>query len=198
MPRPARKPAPPRRTPRQARGKATVDAILEAAARILRTRGPAALTTNRVSEVAGVGVGTLYGYFPDKTAILVALARRLLAEDEAAMLAALAEAPGQEPLRVIVRTLLDRHCADAAVRRAVMSVHHAQGLAAEHSQLAQRTIARLLDQAGGALSAADPARLFVLTRALLGVARAVIEETPPPGPDLEDELVRLAHLCLAD
>ena len=79
-----------------------------------------------------------------------------------------------------------------------MSVHHAQGLAAEHSQAAQRTIARLLDRAGAALPAVDPARLFVLTRALLGVARAAVEETPPAGPELEDELVRLARACLAD
>lgn len=48
-------------------------AIVEAAARILEADGPAALTTNRVAEVAGVAVGSLYQYFPSKSAIVGAV-----------------------------------------------------------------------------------------------------------------------------
>jgi AcrR family transcriptional regulator len=59
-------PAGPRKTPRQARARATVDAIVLAAAPILRSDGPEALNTNRIAEVAGVSIGSLYQYFPNK------------------------------------------------------------------------------------------------------------------------------------
>lgn len=74
-----------RRTPRQARSRATWEAIVEAAAQILERRGPDALTTNRVAERAGVSIGTLYQYFSDKQALLLAAARRDLAADAAAL-----------------------------------------------------------------------------------------------------------------
>jgi AcrR family transcriptional regulator len=65
-----------RRSPRQARSRATYDAILEAASQILERDGPRAFNTNAVAERAGVSVGTLYQYFPDKEAVLLAAAKR--------------------------------------------------------------------------------------------------------------------------
>jgi len=65
-----------RRRPRQARSQATYDSILQAALEVLAREGAARLTTNRVAERAGVSIGALYQYFPDKTAILLAAARR--------------------------------------------------------------------------------------------------------------------------
>jgi AcrR family transcriptional regulator len=67
-----------RRSPKQARSRATWDAIVEAAAQILERHGADGLTTNDVAERAGVSIGTLYQYFPDKQAILIAAARREL------------------------------------------------------------------------------------------------------------------------
>jgi AcrR family transcriptional regulator len=189
-----------RRAPRQARSRATVDSVLEAAARIIREQGPAALTTNRISEVAGVGIATLYGYFPHKTAVMVALARRLMAEDEAAILAAAASAAPGQAVRGAIRAVLERHSQDTILRRAVMSVHHGQGLAAEHTGAAQRAIGRLLSEGPTSRpTPPDPLRLFVLTRAVLGVARALVEESPPASiAGLENELVRLAEFTLGD
>ena len=69
-----------RRSPRQARARATWEAIIEAAAQILERHGPEGLNTNAVAERAGVSIGTLYQYFPDKHAILAAAARRELGE----------------------------------------------------------------------------------------------------------------------
>ncbi len=69
----------PRRVPRQQRSRFTVDAILEAGTRILRERGYAALTTNQVAALAGVSIGSLYGFFPNREAILLAIVRRSLA-----------------------------------------------------------------------------------------------------------------------
>ena len=74
MPRP-RAPRP-RKTPVQARSQATVDTILDAAARVLVRDGYGAFTTNRVAARAGVSVGSLYQYFPNKEALLAKLKAR--------------------------------------------------------------------------------------------------------------------------
>jgi AcrR family transcriptional regulator len=78
----------PRKSPLQARSAHTVDAILEAAARILETRGLVACTTNAVAERAGVSIGSLYQYFPNRDALTAALIDRetiqLLADVERA------------------------------------------------------------------------------------------------------------------
>lgn len=66
----------PRKLPRQARSRALVDAILDAAARILAEQGREALNTNMVAEKAGVSIGSLYQYFPNREAIIAAVAER--------------------------------------------------------------------------------------------------------------------------
>lgn len=67
-----------RKTPRQARAAATLDAIFEAAIQLLVADDPHRLTTTRVAERAGVSVGTMYQYFPHKQALLYALNERYL------------------------------------------------------------------------------------------------------------------------
>ena len=66
----------PRKAPRQSRSQATVTAILDATARILIEQGFAAASTNAVAERAGVSVGSLYQYFPNKEALVSALHAR--------------------------------------------------------------------------------------------------------------------------
>jgi len=75
MPRPP--PAAPRKRPRQERARATVDAMLEATARVLVEDGYEGATTKRVAEVAGVSIGSLYQYFPSKEALVGGLCERL-------------------------------------------------------------------------------------------------------------------------
>ena len=65
-----------RRIPAQARARATVDAILFAAAHILKRDGIELASTARIARAAGVSIGSLYQYFPDKAAILAALKER--------------------------------------------------------------------------------------------------------------------------
>ncbi len=66
----------PRKAPMQSRSLATVQAILEAAARVLSRHSLPGFNTNRVAEVAGVSIGTLYQYFPNKEALIGALIER--------------------------------------------------------------------------------------------------------------------------
>lgn len=70
-----------RRMPRQGRSKMLVAAILEACQIILDDEGPEQLTTNKIAEVAGVNIGSLYQYFPNKDAILATLFSNTLASE---------------------------------------------------------------------------------------------------------------------
>lgn len=68
--------AKPRKVPRQARSRALVEAILDAAARILSRDGREAANTNAIAREAGVSIGSLYQYFPDRETIIQALVHR--------------------------------------------------------------------------------------------------------------------------
>jgi AcrR family transcriptional regulator len=72
-----------RKQPAQRRASVTFEAIVEAAAHILREGGPHALTTNRVAVRAGVSIGSLYQYFPNKLAVVRALIEREVSRAEA-------------------------------------------------------------------------------------------------------------------
>ncbi|MFN3258555.1 MAG: TetR/AcrR family transcriptional regulator [Ilumatobacter sp.] len=105
---PRRASAEPRKHPTQRRSTETVDRIVAAAARIFDERGYRGTTTNHVAEEAGVSIGSLYQYFPNKDALLVALAERHI-EDAALRfgerLALLRER--QPPIADTVRSLVD-------------------------------------------------------------------------------------------
>lgn len=73
-----------RAVPSQARARFTVETILEAASEILRVEGVDAVTTRRIAARAGVSVGAVYQYFPDKEAILMEISKRIMDEESAA------------------------------------------------------------------------------------------------------------------
>lgn len=163
-----------RRKPVQSRSRATVEAILDAAARILRRDGAKGLKTDAIAAQAGVSVGSIYDYFPTKEAIIIALARKLLAADLRAIETALAQAP-TDPIRIIIRTLIQRHRADRSYRRKVMSAHIGAGLAGEHAETVQAsmTLIRKIVRPNAPL---DPLAEFVASRSVLGVCRALVDE----------------------
>jgi AcrR family transcriptional regulator len=94
-----------RRTPRQARARQKLALVLQAADRLLAAEGPEALTTTRVAAAAGVSVGTLYQYLPDRDAIIDALAAQYLTRLEALMDSFVARARHEtwpDPVAVLV------------------------------------------------------------------------------------------------
>ena len=95
-------PPSPRKRPQQTRSRITVEAIIEASAQVLETDGYDALTTSRVAERAGVSIGTLYQYFPDKSAVVAALVENRLGGEVSTMRAALREAEGMPLLDAAV------------------------------------------------------------------------------------------------
>lgn len=86
----------PRKSPIQARSGATVEAIHEAAIQVLLGQGISRLTTTRVAERAGVSVGTLYQYFPNKQALLYAILIRHFEEMADSLEGAAAESNGKK------------------------------------------------------------------------------------------------------
>lgn len=180
--------ATPRRRPKQARAQATREAIFQATAQILESEGEARLTTNRIAEVAGVSIGSLYQYFADKQAILVAMAEAENEKVRARLKAGLAEG-AITPARLMIRTQIaiwkDKPATRRAALRAILAARTPRELAAEG-----RATTSLLPRTG-------PAGLeaFVVTRAVLGAIRAAVLEEAPflHEPAFEDALVRLAE-----
>jgi AcrR family transcriptional regulator len=98
-----------RKAPGQARSKETVNVILEASARILEAHG---FNTNAVAAKAGVSVGSLYQYFPNKDAILLALINSFEDATQEAILQALQSGKGwplKTSLKLFVRALVGMH-----------------------------------------------------------------------------------------
>jgi AcrR family transcriptional regulator len=95
-----------RRQPKQRRARQTVEAVLDAVVRILKRQGTGAMTTNRIAEVAGVSIGSVYQYFPDKRAIFVALHERHVQEIDRMVHAVLVEHAGSS-LEDFVRAMID-------------------------------------------------------------------------------------------
>jgi AcrR family transcriptional regulator len=99
-----------------------VDVIVEATWQVLAKEGYAAANTNRIAERAGISVGSLYQYFPNKNAIVAAVQRRHHAEIASAMAMAFTQTAGQ-PLDFAVRGLvhanMEAHLADPELHRAL-------------------------------------------------------------------------------
>ncbi len=115
---------PARREPKQQRSRQTVDCVLEAVQLVVKRHGTQAITTNRIAEVAGVSIGSLYQYFPDKRAIFTALHDRHV-EDVRQVIeqttAACASAPLEEFTRELVQGLVNVHAEGAELHEIVSS-----------------------------------------------------------------------------
>src|SRR5215813_9693689 len=129
-----------RRKPRQARAQDTVEVIFEATAQILRRKGRAALNTNYIAECAGISIGTLYQYFPDKESILVAIARRELEADHAAVMKAISEPvdAGADRVRLAIRALIARFRRSREVRRIAIETLISEGYGDELATSVQK------------------------------------------------------------
>jgi AcrR family transcriptional regulator len=189
----------PRKQPVQHRSRTTVDAILTATFQVLADGGPAALTTTRVAEVAGVSIGTLYQYFPNKQALVAGLLTEHLKLTIDAIERAAIAAAG-EPLAVqvdrVVRALLaikrERVPISLAMQPALVEIDERPIVrAATHRGAA--IVARLL--AGGAEPDAETLqRAVVLGTALEGIIASTIAEDPRrlEDPAFAEQLVALA------
>ncbi len=96
-----------RRRPSQPRGRARVERILEVAKTLIAARGSDALRMSELAAAAGISIGSLYQYFPDKAAILRSLAERYQAQGQACIAAALAPVNDRHALAAAFGGLVD-------------------------------------------------------------------------------------------
>jgi AcrR family transcriptional regulator len=139
----------PRKRPVQARSSETVEAVLEAALRILTSHGHAAVTTTAVAELAGVSVGSLYQYFPNKSAILAELFRRHVADVITTITATdlTQAAEFRSAVGLLMRSLIDAEFRQQAFSLAFRNtVHDVQGraIAAAAAGSIAQTLATML------------------------------------------------------
>jgi AcrR family transcriptional regulator len=137
----------PRKLPRQARAKATVDAIVEATTQVLLEDGYDRLTTARAAERAGVSVGSLYQYFPNKAALVSAVIDRccedFLADFESALVGG-RRATLADSIRSIIDTTLVSHRLPPELHRAVLDLAPRIGVA-EKTENVSRLAAKAIE-----------------------------------------------------
>ncbi|HMQ34479.1 MAG TPA: TetR/AcrR family transcriptional regulator [Chloroflexaceae bacterium] len=192
----------PRRSPVQERSQLTVDSIVEAAIQVFERHGYAAGTTARIAERCGISVGSLYQYFPNKDAILVAVALRHLAEGEA-MLAGLLREPvaGPPPLDAMLRgwveAMVELHAGHPALHRMLFEqVALPPAVWAAVGRLERTAVEHLtgLLAARPDVAVADPRLAAQLVVELIEAATHRLVLHPPARYSRErcvDELVRL-------
>jgi AcrR family transcriptional regulator len=104
-----------RRVPTQERAQVTVEAMLDAAIRLLKQEGASSITTNRIAETAGVSIGSVYQYFPNKRAIFIALHERHIRQVDGVLQRCLAEgsdATLEELIASLLLGMIQLHDAD--------------------------------------------------------------------------------------
>jgi AcrR family transcriptional regulator len=182
---PARGPLEPRETPVQARSAASVAAILESAIQVLLDVGKEALTTTRVAARAGVSVGTLYQYFPNKSALLQAVLKSHFDEITDAMEAVCQEQKGRslsQMATALVTAFLEAKMRDVNTSVALYSVSGDVDGATIVRQVGYRTskaVAEMLETAPEQLRADPRLVASILQGTMAGVSRRLLESRSP-------------------
>jgi AcrR family transcriptional regulator len=184
----------------QARSTASVDAILEATIQVLLKVGKERLTTTRVAARAGVSVGTLYQYFPNKSALLQAVLKRHLAQvTEAVELVCKQQKGGtlQHMVTALIMAFLEAKMTDAKTSVALYSVSSDVDGARIVQQMGVRThksIVQLLATAREPLTTDPQLVASVLQGAMAGISRRMLESAAPEKQfePLRRELIILA------
>jgi AcrR family transcriptional regulator len=195
----------PRKTPVQARATATVEAIFEAAIQVLLSHGADRLTTTRVAERAGVSVGTLYQYFPNKQALLYAVFEDHMKRVSVAVEQACRQAhhkPLAEMMRHIVEAYIDAKMARADISIALYKVAADVGGAAvvkRAVQCSRKAIEAALETAPGVELSPDRYAIEMMLAAVSGVMRSALESAPSPATarKMKEHLVLLCQSYMA-
>lgn len=186
------------RIPKQSRARQTVEIFYEAAARIIESGRPRDLTTNRIAARAGFSIGTLYGYFPNKQALLRAMGLHECARQEVLTVEALQRAPltnsGETSVRILIRAALWPFAGRPRLRTAMLA------LLASDEDIMRAPLEMLprLSRSCASLAGTSSVSAFTLPRAILGTIRAAIIERPEllDSQEFEDELVAMAMHAL--
>jgi AcrR family transcriptional regulator len=201
----AQSPSRARKSPQQSRSRVTVEAILDGAIRVLEQEGSLALTTTRIAQAAGVSVGTLYQYFPNRKSILDALQerefQRTLSMMQDVMLGSQPSST-DELARAVIRGLFRLYGAAPELHRVLVI----EGLVGEAPEQVKAFDLRMVSLVRSVLTGARltcrrknvDAAAFVAYQSVRAAMMAHLLESPP-GIDeaaLTDELADLLHRYL--
>jgi AcrR family transcriptional regulator len=183
-----------RKEPRQARSKATVEAIVQAGARVLGDQGWAGFTTNKVAEVAGVSIGSLYQYFPDKLSLIEAVRSHHFEDVLRVIRKAMdREKPMRQFAEALVDGMIDAHLEHPALHRVMLDEvpGHADARAA-HDSFRAEYLSRYAAAIAPYRRIAKRQRIAeVLSSAVEGVIHNAARRGELKAPELKRELVHL-------
>ncbi|TPM37176.1 TetR/AcrR family transcriptional regulator [Mesorhizobium sp. B2-3-4] len=193
-----------RKEPRQARSRATVETILEAGTRILSDEGWAGFTTNRVADLAGVSIGSLYQYFPDKLSLVDAIRRRHL--DDCLAVMRESRADGLSPVQFVanlVRAMVAAHGIHPGLHRVLLDEAPGSGdygnpnseFEIEYLGYYEEAVAACRN---GRRGEADRTAALIISDAIDGVIHNAARRGMLADPLVQSELIRLVSLYLAD
>jgi AcrR family transcriptional regulator len=194
----------PRKTPIQARSNATVDAILQATLQVLVSVGKERLTTTRVAARAGVSVGTLYQYFPNKSALLQA-ALRVHMDQVRSAVETVCTKHDSDSLLGMGTALIHAYLAAkmqsvkaSAALYAVSSDIDGAAIAKTASQRSRRAIVHLFATAREPLTKDPEVIANAVVSALNGFSRSLLESKSPELQleSMRAELIILVHAYL--
>lgn len=191
-----------RKQPKQARSSELVSAVLQAAAQVLAQEGAQRFTTTRVAEKAGVSIGSLYQYFPNKAAILFRLQvdewrqtsellRRIL-EDGAR--------PPLERLRILVHAFIRSECEEAEMRVALddaAPLYRDAPEAREVKAAGQRTVQAFMREALPDVPEAERELAGELIATTLSTVGKRFSERPRTPPEIQAYADAMADMFCA-
>jgi AcrR family transcriptional regulator len=177
----------PRKTPIQARSTVTVEAITEATVQVLLSHGIERFTTTRVAERAGVSVGTLYQYYPNKQSLLFAVLENHM-NNVAAKVEAACERARHEPLAEMIRDMVEAFV-DAKMARSDVSVAlyrvaadvGGPALVKRAGQRLRKAVADMLQTAPDVKFPPDKFVVEIMLSAISGAMRSLLEAGPSPA-----------------
>lgn len=194
----------PRKQPAQRRSSETVEAILQATIQVLVAVGKERLTTTRVAHRAGVSVGTLYQYFPNKSALLQATLRRHIQGVQTAVKKSCQQQRSQ-PVQQMATALVDaflaakmRNVNESKVLYSVSSDVDGMTIAQAAGKRVRHALAEMFVTAPEGLTKEPALVASVVAAALNGISRRLLESKSPERhlPVLREELLVLVYAYL--
>ena len=190
----------PRKTPVQARSAFTVEAIFEATIQVLLIHGTDRLTTTRVAERAGVSVGTLYQYYPNKESLLFAVLEDHLDKVSVAVEGACERARGM-PLAEMVKEVTEAFV-DAKMERTDISTALSRiaadvggpALVKRTGERSRQALEAMLRTAPDTVAHRQEFAIQMMFAAMAGATRHVLEAGAPPAM-VRKLRVHLVSLC---
>lgn len=193
-----------RKTPIQPRAQASVAAIMEAAAQILEREGTAGFNTNKVALRAGVSIGTLYQYFPNKGALMVALINQSLSGLSARITDIAKQSEGltfDETLRLFVRAAVAHQMARPELERLLDVEERYLAMGEDHDNIERRIVGQIIGTLAHHNAAPTMTNLESTARDVAAIASALIDAAAERGERdavvIEDRIVRAVRGYLA-